>query len=112
MPPLAPPAPGALPYSVEPPGPWPTPAPPGISTLKPTPGERITRWWRQGIQGTTIHGALVRSHGLTGSYSSVRRFLAGLEATRPQVTTVLAFEFGLRPISRSGAPASSFRCGV
>ena len=56
--------------------------------------KRIERWWRQGIQGTTIHGALVRNHGFTGSYSSVRRFLAGLEAAHPQVTTVLEFEPG------------------
>lgn len=56
--------------------------------------EQITRWWRQGIQGTTIHAALVRQHGFTGSYSSVRRFLSGLEAAHPQVTTVLAFEPG------------------
>ena len=48
----------------------------------------------QGIQGTTIHGALVRSHGFTGSYSSVRRFLAGLKAAHPQVTTVLEFDPG------------------
>ena len=50
---------------------------------------RITRWWRHGIQGTTIHGALVLSHRFTGSYSSVRCFLAGLEAAHPQVSTVL-----------------------
>ena len=35
-----------------------------------------------------------RSHGFTGSYSSVRRFLASLEATHPQVTTVLEFDPG------------------
>ena len=67
---------------------------PAVASLAEPHRERIERWWRQGIQGTTIHGALVRSHGFTGSYSSVRRFLAGLEATHPQVTTVLAFEPG------------------
>jgi transposase len=56
--------------------------------------EQITRWWRQGIQGTTIHAALVRNHGFQGSYSSVRRFLWRLEALNPQVTTVLEFEPG------------------
>ena len=47
-----------------------------VASLAEPHRERITRWWRQGIQGTTIHGALVRSHGFTGSYSSVRPFLA------------------------------------
>ena len=67
---------------------------PAVASLAEPHRERITRWWRQGIQGTTIHGALVRSHGFTGSYSSVRRFLAGLEAAHPQVTTVLGFDPG------------------
>ena len=67
---------------------------PAVASLAEPHRERITRWWRQGIQGTTIHGALVRSHGFTGSYSSVRRFLAGLEAAHPQVTTVLEFDPG------------------
>ena len=49
---------------------------PAVVSLAEPHRERITRWWRQGIQGTTIHGALVRSHGFTGSYSSVRPFLA------------------------------------
>ena len=65
---------------------------PAVASLAEPHRERITRWWRQGIQGTTIHGALARSHGFTGSYSSVRRFLAGLEAAHPQVTTVLEFD--------------------
>ena len=67
---------------------------PAVASLAEPHRERITRWWRQGIQGTTIHGALVRSHGFTGSYSSVRRFLAGLEAAHPQVTTALEFDPG------------------
>ena len=67
---------------------------PAVASLAEPHRERITRWWRQGIQGTTIHAALVRSHGFTGSYSSVRRFLAGVEAAHPQVTTVLEFDPG------------------
>ena len=67
---------------------------PAVASLAEPHRERITRWWRQGVQGTTIHGALVRSHGFTGSYSSVRRFLAGIEAAHPQVTTVLEFDPG------------------
>ena len=56
--------------------------------------DRVTDWWDQGIQGTTIYAALVRQHGFRGSYSSVRRFLATLEAAHPRVTTVLEFEPG------------------
>ena len=65
-----------------------------VASLAEPHREPITRWWRQGIQGTTIHSALVRNHGFTGSYSSVPRFLARLEAAHPQVTTVLEFQPG------------------
>ncbi len=56
--------------------------------------DQVETWWKQGIQGTTIHAALVRRHGFAGSYSAVRRFLAGLEAAHPRVTTVLEFDPG------------------
>jgi transposase len=56
--------------------------------------EEVSAWWKQGIQGTTIHQALVRKYGFAGSYSSVRRYLAGLEAAHPQATTVLEFAPG------------------
>jgi hypothetical protein len=56
--------------------------------------KRVTQWWRDGIQGTTIYAALVRQHGFRGSYSSVRRFLNRLECAHPSVTTVLEFEPG------------------
>ena len=54
----------------------------------------IERWWRQGIQGNHHPRRPGAQPRLTGSYSSVRRFLAGLEAAHPQVTTVLEFEPG------------------
>ena len=54
----------------------------------------VTGWWEQGIQGTTIHQALLRKHGFSGSYSSVRRFLQALEQAHPQATTVLEFSPG------------------
>ena len=57
-------------------------------------GKQVKAWWRQGIQDTTIHQALVRKHGFTGSYSSVRRFLQQLESAHPRATTVLDFEPG------------------
>jgi transposase len=56
--------------------------------------DQVKTWWEKGIQGTTIHQALVRMHGFAGSYSSVRRFLSCLKDTHPQVTTILEFEPG------------------
>ena len=37
--------------------------------------EQVTAWHDAGVQGTTIHSALAREHGFTGSYSAVRRLL-------------------------------------
>jgi hypothetical protein len=45
-----------------------------VSSLEPW-REQITAWHNAGIQGTSIHAALVRNHGYTGSYSSVHRFV-------------------------------------
>lgn len=56
--------------------------------------EEVTRWFQEGIQGTTIHQTLVRKYEFSGSYSCVRRFLHRLEGANPQVTTVLDFEPG------------------
>ena len=67
---------------------------PAVTSLAEPHRAQITGWWRQGIQGTTIYAALVRNHGFTASYSSVRRFLATLEGAHPQVTTVLEFDPG------------------
>jgi hypothetical protein len=55
--------------------------------------DQIQQWHRDGIQGTTIHQALVRNHGFTGSYSAVRRFLQGLEPTA-KATSPLEFKPG------------------
>ena len=49
---------------------------------------------KDGVQGTTIHSALVRKYGFQGSYSSVRRFQAQFKADHPQLTTILEFEPG------------------
>ena len=54
----------------------------------------VKKWARAGIQGTTIHDALVRKHGFTGSYSAVRRFLHSLHLSEPEATTILEFEPG------------------
>ena len=68
------------------------------TTSQVQPFEQDVRAWRRaGIQGTTIHQALVRKqriNGFTGSYSSVRRFLQALVQAEPEVTTVLDFEPG------------------
>ena len=82
-----------------------------ISLVRPYQ-EAVSGWWKQGIAGTTIHQALVRKYGFAGSYSSVRRYLAGLEAAHPQVTTVLEFapgeaaqvDFGAGPKLTDGTP--------
>lgn len=52
-----------------------------VSTLEPF-REQIRDWHDAGVQGTTIHHALKRNHGYTGSYSAVRRMLLGLRAER------------------------------
>jgi hypothetical protein len=56
--------------------------------------EEVTKWWRQGIQGTTIHEALRRKFGFEGSYSSVRRFLRRLSAGERRATVILDFDPG------------------
>ena len=63
------------------------------STLEPH-REAIESWVENGIRGTTIHQALKRKYGFTGSYSAVRRFIRGLADTNPRVTTVLDFAPG------------------
>ena len=56
--------------------------------------DEVTAWVKDGIQGTTIHQALVRKYSFEGSYSSVRRFLAQYKETHPEVTTILDFAPG------------------
>jgi transposase len=65
-----------------------------VSTLEPW-RDQITAWHQEGIQGTTIHAALVRNHGYTGSYSSVHRFVSQLVRTaEPDVPLRLTFKPG------------------
>jgi len=54
--------------------------------------DEVERWWRNGIQGTTIHQTLERKYDFSGSYSCVRRYLATLKAANPEATTILEFE--------------------
>ena len=55
---------------------------------------QVLAWHEAGIQGTTIHDALVRNHGFTGSYSAVRRFLQTLDDQTPKATVILDFAPG------------------
>lgn len=55
---------------------------------------RIKQWFDQGIQGVAIHAALVRDHGFTGHYSSVRRFLSKLKGSKVEPTMILEFAPG------------------
>ena len=71
-------------------------APPAscVSTLEPWRGQ-VAQWHAQGIQGTTIHAALARNHGYTGSYSSAHRFASQLLAEpAPDVPLRLDFKPG------------------
>jgi transposase len=54
---------------------------------------QVLAWADQGIQGTTIHQALVRVHGFDGGYDSVKRFLKRHKPS-PKATTVLEFAPG------------------
>lgn len=56
--------------------------------------DEVAEWWKNGVQGTTIHQALVRKYSFEGSYSSVRRFLSQLKDKHPEVTTILDFDPG------------------
>ena len=70
-----------------------TPHLPGtcVSTLEPF-REQICSWFKADVWGTTIHSALKRDHGDTGSYSAVRRFQKHLGAERiVTATTILNF---------------------
>ena len=56
--------------------------------------EKVKSWLEDGVQGTTIHQALVNKYGFSGSYSSLRRYLKKLAEVNPSVTTVMEFTPG------------------
>jgi hypothetical protein len=53
--------------------------------------ERIEKWFNAGIQGTTIHRALVEQFGFIGTYSSVRRLIQKFQKEKPDATCMLDF---------------------
>jgi hypothetical protein len=68
----------------------------------------VERWLGQGVSGVAIHAALVREHGFTGHYSSVRRLIGAIGRDLPPDTTVrLTFEPARRRRWTS-APAPSW----
>jgi transposase len=58
-----------------------------ISTVEPYRA-RVESWVAEGVGGMAIHAALCREHGYRGSYSAVRRLLAGVRASLPPEATV------------------------
>ena len=55
---------------------------------------QVVEWASEGVQSTSIHQALIRLHGYTGSYSSVNRFVRGLGLSKPEATVHLDFSPG------------------
>jgi hypothetical protein len=90
---------------------------PQTTSLVEPHAEEVKKWAGLGIQGTTIYQALVRKYGFAGSYSSVRRYLQGVEAANPNATTVLDFEpgdvaqvdFGAGPVITDAHSGESFK---
>lgn len=70
-----------------------SPRPQTESAVLPYAAE-VALWWEQGVRIKRIYRKLVESHGFTGSYSSVRRYIRQLQRSRPRVTTVLDFDPG------------------
>ena len=58
-----------------------------ISSVEPYRAQ-VERWASEGVGGVAIHAALCRDHGYRGSYSAVRRILAGVRASLPPDATV------------------------
>jgi|SRR5580704_1046832 transposase len=57
--------------------------------------DQIKEWYEQGIQASTIHAALQRQHGFTGSYNAVQRFVKKIKDALPKKsTTILEFKPG------------------
>ena len=63
------------------------------STLLPFK-KQVETWFKEGIQGTTIHDALVRNHSFSGSYSCVRRYLQKLKDQNIKASVKLVFKPG------------------
>ena len=91
-----------------------------ISSLEPWRAQ-IVAWQEEGIQGTTIHAALVRRYGYTGSYSAVHRFLKQLPSVAaPEAPLRLRFkpgeaaqvDFGAGPAITDARTGETFKTWV
>lgn len=51
---------------------------------------QVLRWASEGVSGVAIHQCLVRDHGFTGAYNSVKRFL---QAHRPGPSATIILDF-------------------
>lgn len=58
-----------------------------ISSVEPYRAQ-VEGWAAEGIGGMATHAALCRNHDYRGSYSAVRRMLAGVRASLPPEATV------------------------
>lgn len=67
---------------------------PAITSLVEPYREQVTAWVGEGIDATTIHRALIRRHGFSGSYSAVRRFVQSLPEHNLKATVALDFAAG------------------
>lgn len=56
--------------------------------------DQIEAWVKQGIQASTIHAALQRQQGYTGSYNTIQRFVKALKGKSQAVTMMLEFQPG------------------
>ncbi len=56
--------------------------------------DQIEEWVKQGIQASTIHAALQRQHGFSGSYNAVQRLVKSLKEKALPVTMMLDFQPG------------------
>ncbi len=53
----------------------------------------IERWLSAGVQGATIHAALVREHQFQGSYSSVKRIIRDILQAQPEQNVTVRLDF-------------------
>jgi len=105
-----------------------------LAAVLPTPGtskqcvsslqdhrEQIQAWVHSGVQGTTIHAALVRKHGFGGSYSAVRRMLQSIRADEPVAATMILdfdpgeaaqVDFGAGPLITDAFSGETFKTWV
>jgi transposase len=56
--------------------------------------DQIEEWVKQGIQASTIHAALQRQYGFSGSYNAVQRLVKRLKDQASPVTMILDFQPG------------------